>query len=113
MGASYVTGTRPAGVGSAEKSGMKGPGNGRNQYVSLVSPHVVTVDSVSLSSATVTVTLPQPLPLAASKYSIFTASTAHSSATGVDASGKLSSIIFIGTSTQTVNYTIITKGQGA
>jgi hypothetical protein len=117
MGASYVAGTRPAGSGVA--GGMKGPGNGRNQFAPLVSPHVVHCDTVSLTTtgtttvAAATVTLPAPLALSASKYSIITASSSHSSAVGVDASGKLSTIVVSGVATQTVSYAVLKKGQGA
>lgn len=66
MGASSVTGV--SGSGSAENAGQKGPGNGRNQYVPLVSPHVVAAGTVTCSSNVATVTFGDALAGAPSKY---------------------------------------------
>ena len=57
MGATSVTGIGP---GSAE--GLhKGPGNGRNLYVPLQTPHVVAAGTVTLASGAATVVFPTPL----------------------------------------------------
>lgn len=68
MGASYVAGTAP-GIGAA--NGGKGPGNNRNQYVPLLSPHVVAAGYANLSGTTLTVTFPTPLPGGYAKYGVF------------------------------------------
>jgi hypothetical protein len=68
MGASYVAGTAP-GLGAA--NGGKGPGNERNQYVPLLSPHVVAAGYANLTGTTITVTLASPLAGGYAKYGIF------------------------------------------
>lgn len=65
MGATSVTGV---GVGSSEKSGLKGPGNLRNHFVPVVSPHVVCAGTVTASSNVLTVTFPTPLSGGGAKY---------------------------------------------
>lgn len=57
MGATSVTGKGP---GHAFP-GVKGPGNERNIFVPLLSPHVVEAGTVSLSGGVATVTFPSPL----------------------------------------------------
>ena len=57
MGATSVTG-----VGQGAAYGNKGPHNGRDQYVPLLSPHVVAAGFADLSGTTLTVTFPTPLP---------------------------------------------------
>lgn len=57
MGATSVTGIGP---GSSE--GLhKGPGNGRNLFVPLQTPHVISAGTVTLASGVATVTFPTPL----------------------------------------------------
>lgn len=73
MGASSVTGV--SGNGSAEGF-SKGPGNGRNIYAPLSSPHIIycgraTLTSGGESAHTTTVSLPTPLPESVVKYGIF------------------------------------------
>jgi hypothetical protein len=67
MGASSVTGTGP---GSAEKSGLKGPSNGRNMFVPQICPHVVMTGEVEVNENNVaTVSFPEgPLPLGEENY---------------------------------------------
>ncbi len=117
MGASSVTGV--SGVGSAEKLGMKGPGNGRNQYVPLVSPHVVAAGSVTCSSNVATVVFPTPLAKAASNYVVmltsFDASGANASEVVVtaktDVSGVFASFAVAATdAAQVVEWVVFTKG---
>jgi len=57
MGATSVTGKGP---GDAFP-GIKGPGNERNIYVPLLSPHVVAAGTVTLSGGAATVTFPEAL----------------------------------------------------
>ena len=71
MGANSVTGV---GLGSAEKSGLKGPSNGRNMFVPQICPHVVMAGIVETVNEdgdvySGTVTFPQgPLPLGKDSY---------------------------------------------
>jgi hypothetical protein len=67
MGASSVTGT---GAGSAEKSGVKGPSNGRNMFVPQLCPHVVMAGEVDTDvQGVATVYFPEgPLPKSEVNY---------------------------------------------
>lgn len=56
MGATSVTGV---GAGAAEPN--RGPGNNRNNYVSLLDPHVIFSGTVYPNNGTDTVTLPSNL----------------------------------------------------
>jgi hypothetical protein len=113
--ASSVTGI--SGPGSAENQGMKGPGNGRNQYAPLVSPHVISANTVTLAAGTATITLPAPYLGDHSKYLVFV--TVRGAATAVsvsaktnDASGNFNSFTITGTGTQVVDWMIVNRGVG-
>jgi hypothetical protein len=111
MGASSVTGI--SGPGSAEGLN-KGPGNGRNQYVPLVSPHVIAAGTVTLSSNTAVVELPKPAAQPASGYAILvTGSTAAAYITGSSndaTTGGLTNFTIHGGSTDSVSYAIVQAG---
>jgi hypothetical protein len=70
MGAASVTGV---GTGSAERSGLKGPGNGRNMFVPQLCPHVVASGVVTTdSSGWADIYFPQgPLPKSKDHYVVF------------------------------------------
>lgn len=65
MGATSSTGV---GIGGAWHN--KGPGNGREQYVALVSPHIVASGIVATTGWKTTVTFPQALLGTPEKYVI-------------------------------------------
>jgi hypothetical protein len=65
MGATSVTG-----VGPGAADGNKGPGNGREQFVPLLTPHVVAAGTATLAAGTITVTFPTPLPNSETAYSV-------------------------------------------
>ena len=65
MGATSVTG-----VGPGAADGNKGPGNGRDQFVPLLTPHVVAAGTSTLAAGTVTVTFPTPLAASETDYSV-------------------------------------------
>jgi hypothetical protein len=64
MSATSVTGK---GLGAAKH---KGPKNGRNNFVPLLSPRVITAGVVTLSGGTATVTFPAPLTGDHTKYAV-------------------------------------------
>lgn len=63
MGATSTQGT---GLGAA--FGNKGPHNGRDVYVPMLSPHVVAAGLAELTGTTLTVTFPTPLVGGKAKY---------------------------------------------
>lgn len=65
MGATSVTG-----VGKGSAYGNKGPHNGRDQFVSNLSPHVVAAGLAELTGTTLTVTFPTPLVGSKTKYAV-------------------------------------------
>ena len=103
MGASSQTGT---GVGSAMPN-VKGPGNNRNTYTSLLTPHVVAAGSKLLSGGTGTVIL--PVSGVTADYKVFV--TDKSAATACNATEAVSSgymtITFTGGTTDTLNYVVV------
>ncbi len=66
MGATTSEGT---GVGSAEGA-CKGPGNGRNQFVSAAGPHIVASGVTITSGWKTTITFPTVLSMTPDKYVI-------------------------------------------
>lgn len=116
MGATSVTGK---GRGAAYNN--KGPQNGRNVYVPLLSPHVVAAGFADLSGTTLTVTFPTPLPGsgaadATGKYVIMLtnaeASTTVPQVTAVtnNADGDFESFQITGASGKNAFWAVMTKG---
>ena len=112
MGATSQTGT---GAG-ASFSGQKGPGNGRNVYVPMVSPHVVAAGSVALSGGTATVTFPTPLAGGKAKYVVMTtgetAATTNVTTKTDNGDDEFASFVITGTGTATVQWMVVTRGFG-
>lgn len=80
MGATSVTGVGP---GDAFP-GIKGPGNERNIYVPLLTPHVVAAGIVATASNAATVTFTEPLAGSKSNYVVMvTADNTVAAAHGV------------------------------
>jgi hypothetical protein len=115
MGASSVTGI--SGPGSSE-GGFRGPGNGRNEYVSLISPHVITAGVVTLSGGVATVSFPASLSSGNANYVvILTDATAlHPASVGTttnDSNGNFASFVVNGTGSDVINYIVVSVGHGA
>ena len=109
MGSTSVTG---AGYGSAEMN--KGPSNGRNLYVSMLTPHVVCADSVTLSDGAATVTFPTALTGGKAHYVVMLTAeteTAVGVVTKTDVSGEFASFVINGTGTDVVQWAVIKRGQ--
>lgn len=107
MGATSVTGVGP---GDAFP-GIKGPGNERNIYVPLLTPHVVAAGRVTLSGGAATVTFPEPLAGSNTNYVVMTTSLG----TGNDAvstmtnnsDGNFASFAISGTGTDDVMWSVV------
>jgi len=110
MGATSVTGK---GQG-ASFPGVKGPGNKRNTFVPILSPHVVAAGTAIVDdSNTVTVTFPTPLTGSESRYVIQVTPDADTTVwvtAKTDSSGNfVSFVINTGTSVG-VMWTVTTAG---
>ena len=110
MGATSVTGV---GHGSAHNN--KGPHNGRNVYVPLLSPHVVTAGMITLDGTTGVVTFPEPLAGSHANYAVIvtpaTGSTAPAVAKHNDSDTNFDYFTITGGSGVVHNYAVITCGQ--
>lgn len=94
-----VTSTTGKGTGAASPN--KGPKNGRNNYVSVLTPHIVAAGHVTLAGGTATVTFPTPLEAAAANYAVVAspqaaATTVWEIPTKTDVSGKFASFVITG-----------------
>ena len=114
MGATSVTGVGP---GAAE--GNKGPGNGRDQFVPLLTPHVVAAGTVTMAGETATVTFPTPLTGSETGYVVIAtveanAGAAHEiaiSAKTDNADDDFASFTVVGVgSTDDVMWSVLTTG---
>lgn len=110
MGATSVTGVGP---GSSE--GLhKGPGNGRNLFVPLQTPHVVCAGTVVLSAGAATVTFPTPLGGSETGYVVMltpeASNLAHVSAKTDDSDGNFASFSITGNTTNHVMWMVVKAG---
>lgn len=109
MGATSVTG-----VGNGPAFNNKGPHNGRDVYVPLLSPHVVTAGTITLSGTTGTVTFPVALTGDKSKYAVVatpaTGTTAPAIAKTNDSDGNFASFTITGGSGVVHDYIVCTSG---
>lgn len=110
MGATSVTG-----VGQGAAYSNKGNRNGRDCYVPLASPHVVTAGIVTTSDGgTVTVTFPTPLTGGHAKYAVIvtaaTGTTSCSVAKTNDSNDDFSYFVITGAVSTVHNYIVVTTG---
>lgn len=109
MGATSVTGVGP---GSSE--GLhKGPGNGRNLYVPLQTPHVVAAGTAVLATGTATVTFPTVLGGSETGYVVMLTAeteTAVGVTTKTDVDGNFSSFVISGTGSDHVMWLVAKAG---
>jgi len=118
MGATSVTG-----VGKGAAFNNKGPHNGRDQYVPLLSPHVVACGFADLSGTTLTVTFPTALTgsgaTSAGKYAVMLtnaeANTTVPQVTALtnDSDGNFASFQVTNASGKNVFWMVVTQGHGA
>ena len=109
MGATSVTG-----VGPGAADGNKGPGNGRDQFVPLLTPHVVAAGTVVLAAGAATVTFPTPLDGSETNYAVMltpeATNLASVSAKTDDSDGDFASFAIAGTGTDHVMWSVIKTG---
>lgn len=109
MGATSISGVGPGSAGPG-----KGPGNNRNAYVPLITPHVIAAGNVTLSGGAATVTFPTPLPGSHANYSIHLTTKATNlssvSTTTNNSDGDFASFAIAGTSTDVVYWMVCKAG---
>lgn len=116
MGASSVTGV--SGVGSAEKSGLKGPNNMRNQYVPQVCPHIVAagVATIAAGKTEEAVVLPRALANSAAKYVVMVtpidAAVSACSVAKTDTDGVMTGFTVTGSGAGDFQWMVVTIGYG-
>jgi hypothetical protein len=109
MGATSVTGT---GKGAAFNN--KGPHNGRDQFVPLLSPHVVVAGTVTLANGTATVTFPVALAGAPANYVVIATGTTGATTVAVTKTGSTTFVSFtIAGANVAHDYMVCTVGHGA
>ena len=110
MGA--TTGNQGSGHGSAMHAGIKGPGNGRNTFVPLVSPHIVAAGVATVGGAgTVAVAL-AGLTGDADAYSVQAQGPNAVTVTAkTETASVLTSITLTGTVADSIDYVVTTVGQ--
>lgn len=115
MGASSVTGV---GLGAAEKLGIKGPGNLRNEFVPQVCPHVVAAGTGLIKTNACAVAFPEPLALSKTHYVVMWSSEAATLAspyvTKNDTDSKFSDFVITGTAADNtvIDWIVVTAGWG-
>ena len=109
MGATSVTG-----VGPGAADGNKGPGNGRDQFVPLLTPHVVAAGTAVLAAGAATVTFPSALSGSETGYSVMltpeAANLASVSAKTDNSDSDFESFAIAGTATDSVMWSVIKTG---
>jgi|WetSurMetagenome_2_1015567.scaffolds.fasta_scaffold420845_2 hypothetical protein len=101
MGAASVTGTGPGDAGIT-----RGPGNGRNQFYSMVDPHVVWHGTVNLALGTATVVLPSNIRVPPTHLAVFTAGKGFAIAKNLDENDNMEGFTVIGYGTS-IDYIVV------
>lgn len=92
-----MTATSVTGIGPGAAEITRGPGNGRNQFYSVVDPHVVWHGTATLIQGTVTVYLPSTLAVVPpTHYAVFVAGKGYATAKITDASGNMTGFRIVG-----------------
>lgn len=102
MGATSVTGV---GAGAAEPN--RGPGNNRNNYVSLLDPHVVLTGTVYPNNGEETVTLPSNLKDVPEKLTCLVAGKGHAVDKNLDGDGLVESFTIYGAKKSILDYIVV------
>jgi hypothetical protein len=117
MGATTTTGTVPPNNGAGGAWANKGPGNNRNVFVPLETPHVVCAGTITTATNAATVTFPTALPEVPANYVVLvTTVDASATARGVSVVSKAGSTTFTGfvlvseAAAQVVEWAVIRAG---
>ena len=102
MGATSVTGVGPgAGIPN------KGPGNLRNQFVSLLDPHVVYHGHIYMDNNTVTIDLPSDVKDLPENLTILVAGKGYGVTKNLDGDGLVESFDVDGSKKRDIDFVVI------
>lgn len=110
MGATSVTGV---GAGAAEPN--RGPGNNRNQYVSLLDPHVVFSGTIYIDTGTsgnATVVLPQYAKDVPEKLMLVCGAKGYATNKNLDGDGMVESFDIFGAKKRNIDFVVIKDPSG-
>lgn len=102
MGATSVTGV---GAGAAEPN--RGPGNNRNQYVSLLDPHVVYSGTIYTNSGNATVVIPPTVKDVPEKLTLICGGKGYAVDKNLDGDGLVESFDIIGAKKTDVDFIVL------
>ena len=102
MGATSVTG-----VGAGAANVTRGPGNLRDQYASLLDPHVVWHGKIYNNDGTVTVTLPSDVKDLPEKLTILCSGKTYGVNKNLDGDGLVESFNIQGAKKRDVDFIVI------
>jgi hypothetical protein len=102
MGATSVTG---AGAGAAEPN--RGPGNNRNQYVSLLDPHVVLTGKNFTDGGNMAIVLPPDLVLPPEQLSIMVSGKAWAANKNTNGDGNIVSFTVYAPKKVAIDWVVI------
>jgi len=102
MGATSVTGV---GAGAAEPN--RGPGNNRNNYVSLLDAHIVYTGKAYPNNGTVTITLPSNLKDLPEKLTCLVAGKGWTTDKNLDGDGLVESFDIFGAKKTDIDFVIV------
>lgn len=99
--------TSVTGVGQGAAGPVRGPGNNRNQYQSLLDPHVVYHGTIYNNDGTVTVTLPSSVKDLPEKLTILCSGKTYGVEKNLDGDGLVESFDIYGAKKRDVDFIVI------
>lgn len=99
--------TSVTGVGKGAAGPVRGPGNNRNQYVSLLDPHVVYHGTIYNNDGTVTVTLPSSAKDVPERLTILCSGKTYGVDKNLDGDGLVESFDINGAKKRDVDFVVI------
>lgn len=102
MGATSVTG-----VGQGSAGVTRGPGNNRDQYQSLLDPHVVFHGKIYLDGGTATIDLPSDIKDLPEKLTILCSGKSYGITKNLDGDGLVESFEIDGAKKRDVDFIVI------
>lgn len=100
------------GTGPGAAGPNRGPGNNRNQYVSLLDPHVIYSGKIYMTSGTGTIVLPSHLRDVPENLTLVVAGKAFSVVKLLDVDGLVESFQIVGAKKANVDFLVIKNPSG-
>lgn len=102
MGATSVTG-----VGNGAANLVRGPGNGRNSFVSTLDPHVVFSGTVAADGGTKTIYIPSDVKDLPENLTLLVAGKGYAVAKNLDGDGLVESFDVFGAKKQDIDFLVV------